>query len=172
MFRLVGALFVMAGTGGFGYLIACGLTDRAVMLEHLAAALQHLETEINFAASPLPAALQHVAGVVGGPVGGFFTAVAQEIAAGDGRPLAAAWRTAMARRRWELPLLPAEAEVLARLGAVLGGSDRQDQLKHLTLARATIARFHAEAEEKARKNRRVWQYLGFSFGALLVMLLY
>ncbi|MGE5551827.1 MAG: hypothetical protein ACM3ZC_15045 [Bacteroidota bacterium] len=172
MLRILGALCVMAGSGGFGHLIAKGLDDRSATLRRLVTALQHLESDISFAALPLLAALRRVAATLGGVEGAFFTAAAEEIGACDGRPLASAWLAALNRYKLEMLLAPDEVDALAQLGTVLGGSDREDQLKHLALAKTTLARHHAEAEAGAVKAKRVWRYLGFTFGAMIVILLY
>jgi len=162
----------MAGTGGFGYLIARGLDDRATTLRRLIGALQHLESDITFACLPITAALNRAAQTVGSETGAFLLDAARAIGQNDGAPLAAAWSGAVSRHEMELMLAPAEAEALVQLGAVLGGSDREDQRQHLTLARATLSRFESEAVVKAGKTKRIWQYLGFSLGGLAVVLLY
>ena len=172
MLRIVGALLVMAGSGGFGLLFANGLADRAATLRRLVTALQHLESDINFATLPLLMALRRVAATVGGVEGAFFAAAAEEIGASEGRPLAAAWLTALNRHKLDMLLAPGEVDALAQLGTVLGGSDREDQLKHLALAKATLTQYHTEAEARAEKTKRVWRYLGFTLGALIVVLLY
>ena len=172
MLKLVGALFILAGAGGIGHLMALGLEDRAVILRRLLAALQHLESEIVFACSPMPLALARAGRSVGGEVGAFLREVAGEVERRDGPPLDKAWTRALERYGLELLLTPAEVETLLALGAVLGGSDREDQRKHLELARAAMTRFQGEAAAQAAKNKRVWQYLGFSLGALAVVFLY
>ena len=172
MLRTLGALFVVAGTSGFGYLIACGLNDRAAILRCLAVALQHLESDIMFAALPLQAALRKASQAIGGEVGSFLNSTADKVGKNDGEPLSKAWTQALKDHAAELMLRGTEIEALAQLGAVLGGSDREDQCKHLAMARATLAQYQAEAEIKAGKTRRVWQYLGFALGALTVIFLY
>ena len=172
MLRVLGALFIMAGTGGFGYLMARGLEDHAAVLRRLVAALQHLESDMTFACQPMAVALQRVAQALGHEVGAFLGEVGAAIGRQDGGPLAAAWSEILMKHRGELMLAPAEMEALAQLGAVLGGTDREDQGKHLNLARTTLTRFMAEAETQAAKGKRVWQYLGFSLGALFVVFLY
>ena len=172
MLRLMGALFVLAGTSGFGHLIACGLDHRVSTLRRLGAALQHLESDIIFASLPLSAALCRAAQAASGEAGAFLTSVAEFISRNDGEPLTLGWNQSLAHHTKELLLTTAEIEVLTQLGKVLGNSDREDQQKHLALTRAELARFQAEAEAKASKTKRIWKYLGFALGALTVIFLY
>lgn len=172
MLRLLGALLVLAGTGGLGHLMAMGLVERSANLRRLVAALQHLESEIVFAALPLPQALRRTAQAVGGEVGKFLTGLAAALDQHDGRVPAVIWQETLAIHGPELLLTPAEREVLTTLGAALGGSDRGDQAKHLALARAELQRYADEANEKAAKGKKLWYYLGFSAGAFLVLLFY
>lgn len=172
MLRIVGAMCIVAGAGGFGCLMAAGLSARVAAIERLSAALQHLESDITYASLPLAEALERAARAAGGEAGSFLRAVAHALAQNDGRPLARIWREAVTACAEDLMLAPVETEAMARLGAVLGGSDRQDQQKHLALARASLARFQAEAEAREARAKRVWQYLGFSLGAMAAIILY
>ena len=172
MLRLLGALFVLAGAGGLGHLMACGLEEHAAVLRRFVAALQHLESDIVFASLPLPLALRRAAQTMSGGVGAFLEEVSTTLVQSDGKPLAATWKAVLGRHAPELLLETAEIEVLEGLGAALGGSDREDQAKHLALARTTLQGYSAEAQTRAEKGKRIWRYLGFSAGALAVILLY
>ncbi len=172
MLRFLGALLVVAGAGGFGYLIAGSIDEHAATLRRLIAALQHLESDITFASVPLLTALRNAARAGGGTVGAFLAAVADQTARNDGQPLARTWHEVLGVHKADLLLTPAEVEVLERLGMVLGGSDREDQQKHLAMAQATLGQCSAEADGTARRTKRVWRYLGFTLGALAVVVLY
>ena len=172
MLRILGALSAVVGAGGFGYLIAAGLDDRAANLRSLVNGLQHLESDITYAALPLNTALRRSAEVVGGRTAVFLREAAEGMERADGRSAVKVWSEALTRQAGELLLSPAELEVLQQLGTVLGGSDREDQQKHINLARATLAQFQIAAEAAAGKTKRVWQYLGFTVGGLMVILLY
>ncbi|MGQ9778569.1 MAG: stage III sporulation protein AB [Bacillota bacterium] len=172
MLRILGALFILVGTGGLGHLMAGGLAEHAANLRRLVAALQHLESEIVFASLPLAQALHRTARTIGGEVGKFMEAVAASLAQNDGKTSALVWKETLAAYGPELLLAPAEMEILAALGAALGGSDREDQAKHLALARASLQRYADEAREKAEKGKRIWYYLGFSAGAFLILVFY
>ena len=172
MLRFMGALCVLAGAGGFGFMMARGLADRVANLQRVTIALQHLESEITFAALPLAMALHEAARAAGGAVGDFLRDVSAEISRQGGEPLAQVWRRLLLSHQAEMLLAPDEAAVLAQLGMVLGGSDREDQRKHLVSAQASFIRFYETTAAKADKAKRVWQYLGFALGAMAVIILY
>ncbi|KUK81824.1 MAG: Putative thioredoxin [Pelotomaculum thermopropionicum] len=62
--------------------------------------------------------------------------------------------------------------ILRNLGSSLGISDRDDQIKHLHLAMEQIRAETVAAEEEAARNVKLWSYLGFLGGLLLVLVLY
>jgi stage III sporulation protein AB len=61
---------------------------------------------------------------------------------------------------------------LRSLGSSLGISDRADQIKHLTLAMEQIKLENIKAEDEAARNVKLWNYLGFLGGLVIVMILY
>ncbi len=172
MLRLVGALCLLGGAGGFGFVIARGMSDRVANIRRMIIALQHLETEIAFAAAPLPLALTRAGQVAGGSVGAFLQMVADALARREGEPLPMVWQRLLREEQTELMFGPPEMETLFQLGAILGGSDREDQRKHLIAAQAAFIRCHDTMAARTDRARRIWQYLGFALGSMAVIILY
>lgn len=152
--------------------MAGGLDERAAVLRRLLASLVRLESEMIFACLPMREALQRTAASAEGEVGIFLADVAARVGEDGGESLASVWTKAVSRHALEMLLTRDETETLIRLGTVLGGSDREDQRKHLEMARLALDRAQADAQAQAAKDKKVWRYLGFSVGALIAVLLY
>lgn len=171
MLKFLGALLVVGTGGAAGLLVAQNYARRPEELRALQGALALLGTEISYAATPLPEALAQVAGRADPRVAGFFCEAASLLKSGNGETVEEVWTRALERWRPASALRHEDLAALAGLGAALGVSDREDQLRHLALAGERLRIQGLRAEEEAHKNVRLWRYLGFFAGAAIVLLL-
>lgn len=169
--RLLGAMLIILASGAAGMLVAKNFAERPRILRALQSALQMLETEINYGRTTLPEACLRVAESHDATVSLFFTVFAQELTAGTGHSGQEAWRKALQTLADE-GLQSGDLDRLQTLGAVIGQSDADDQVKHLRLVHKQLEQALHQAEEEREKNVRLWNYLGFCFGALVVLLLF
>jgi len=164
-----GIACVCTGTGGWGYLIARQLRRRPEELASAQAALQALRTEIEYAATPLPEALDRAASVTRGPAATLCRAASRRLNAGSGVSAAEAWGDALretdARSSWDASDLVA----LGRLGGALGTSGTSDQVRHIVLCVGRLRAAEVEARVGAERQARMWLYLGVLAGAALVL---
>ncbi|MDI9568456.1 MAG: stage III sporulation protein SpoIIIAB [Bacillota bacterium] len=172
MLKLTGALLIIGACGLLGNDIARAYAQRPRLLRSLQTALQLLETEINYGATPLPAALKLVATAGDPQIAPFFLSVRALLLEPGGKGLVEAWKRGLEELKYYTVLTERDLEPLAALGGILGGSDRQDQVKHLQLAREQLKGAEKGAREACSKIERMWRYLGFLLGTMLVLTLY
>lgn len=163
-------MVIMAG-GMAGMSVARGYSRRPYELRCLQSALQMLETEITYTATPLPEALSRVAGRSDKMVAGFFKAASEELQNMSGNTASEAWEIALKKHYPSTALLPTDLAILSNLGGSLGISDRMDQSKHLQLAMEQLSVERNKAEESAAKNVKMWNYMGFMFSLVVVLML-
>jgi stage III sporulation protein AB len=167
--QLAGALFIVLACGLMGLTIARSFVCQVQNIKDLITMLQLLETEIEQSRSALPIALQRV-GRMGGLVEGFARTVLSSLADVPGEPFLQAWSAGLDYLR-SAGVSKDLAEDLAVLGAVLGNSGVEDQKRHLRLARIRLEEFYDAAVEEKRLNFRLWSYLGFGTGLLIILLI-
>ncbi|MGB9885870.1 MAG: stage III sporulation protein AB [Moorellales bacterium] len=170
--KLLGALMVFWACGALGMLLAGNLVRRQQILRELQVALQLLETEITYAATPLPEAFRRVGQKCRSPVGRLFLAAANTLDADPGITAGEAWEAGLAALWAVAPMDREEVAVLSDLGQGLGRGDREDQRKKLELARAQLQHLERTAAEVRARQTRVWQTLGFLGGVTIILLLY
>lgn len=169
MIRLLGAALVVAAGAGVGWQLAGTLARRPRELRELQGALALLATEIGYAATALPVALRQAA-AAGPAAARLFAPLAQAL--GAGTVTVGAALTGALRRFGEVSALRSEdLEPLLALATVLGTSDRQDQCRHLELARQRLAVLEAGAESDRVRFERMYRYLGVLAGMALAILL-
>ncbi len=172
MVKLIGACLTVIACGSLGYTWARIYERRPQQLAALEIALQILETEIIYGATPLPEALSHVAAKCDWPMAGLFRYTAEELGKMKGITAGEAWERAIDRFSPDSALNNQDLLILRRFGVSLGASDREDQAKHLQLAKTQLKQASIQAESLSRKNSSVYKHLGFLGGLMLVLILY
>jgi len=170
--KLVGAALVFLASSSLGVLLARNLALRQEVLRELQVALQLLETEIAYAASPLPEALHRVAERTRPPTRHLFAAAGRALNGTCGTTAAEAWNQGLAALARAAPLEAEDWAVLTDFGQGLGRGDREDQVKKLPLARSQLRQLEEAAAENRQRQAKVWQTLGLLGGLVLILLLY
>ncbi|MDD2496663.1 MAG: stage III sporulation protein SpoIIIAB [Desulfitobacteriaceae bacterium] len=171
MLKLLGAFLIIIPCGLIGLRLGRNLSRRAEELRQLQFALQSLETEIVFAATPLPDAMKSVAGQINGEISEVFNQTATELVNGQGQTAAEAWHNSLKEKESSLVLNKSDMAILEQFGQGLGISDREDQKKRLTMARMQLVGREKQAESERRQFQKLWQSLGWMMGFLITLLL-
>jgi stage III sporulation protein AB len=172
MVKVLGSVLIVVASTLIGFRIAARYANRSRQLRQFISALKLLETEIFYAATPLPDACRRIAMRTPTPVGAFFLQVAENLMDGRGRTATEVWREALLAMKDELALKESDRSVLIAFGQTLGVSDREDQIKHIHLAIAQLSAEEVIAREEQLKSEKMWRYLGALLGLTLVILLY
>jgi len=167
MLRLLGAVLILAACVLCGQMLSRRLRERQLFLRGCHQGLLALMREIDYAASPMQRALP-AAAEPAGPAAQLFLLTAEKLAASSGCTAGEAWLEALA----SLPALAEEdRRLLSLLSEGLGLSDAASQLKALELLRQRLEAAEAGAAEQMARYGRIWRSLGWSMGAILILLL-
>lgn len=168
MVRLIGAVLVAAGGALLGFQAAAGLRRRVRVLGQLGAGLALLERELELNLPPLPRLLERGAAHSEGVARELFQGCVRGLERLDREDFSALWRRLVGKQ----PALdPEEQAILYPLGDTLGRYEVQRQLEVLSAARRRLEELSARLETDSRRKGRVYQALGLSGGAFLVILL-
>lgn len=166
----IGAGLIIFSTGAMGLTLARSYSLQVQNLRQLISFFQLLESEIQFAKTTLPNVIAVQAVQLPGDIGRFLQFIDKGLAAGTGERFSAIWEDGL--KILGAGGLPAEVlEDLQRVGEVLGMSDTAEQSKHLKVLQHRLQHALQAAEEERDKQARLWQYLGFSAGLLIILLL-
>jgi stage III sporulation protein AB len=170
MIKLIGSLLVILACGYTGFSIAHRYQQRPKDLRYLQSALQMLETEISYGATPLPDALETISMRCEKSVALLFKKTREKLLNGGGITAREAWDDAVGQYYRHSNISTSDLTVLKNLGANLGISDREDQVKHLHLAMEQLKIEAAKADDEATKNVKLYNYLGFLSGLTIVII--
>lgn len=174
MLKFVGMMLVLFAGTMIGFVKASGFAARPKQIRQLIHALQRLETEISYGQTPLPIALDRIAGVVAPQVARMFKDIATALsteAVRTGETAREIWERAIKARWPETAMKAPEQEALLRLGSTLGASGRDDQLKHIRLAMAQLQAEEANARDDQQRYEKLSRSLGALGAALIVILM-
>jgi len=146
--KATGAVLLIGATTAAGFSIASRYSRRTGALRELRSALEVLRTEIAYGARPLPDALARAASFVRQPASSTLSAVARELSSGTARGAAAAWSRALSEGELVSCLKREDVEVLEDVGARLGTSDGEGEMRNLGLALERLRAHEARAREE------------------------
>lgn len=172
MFKLIGVCLTLTACGYIGLTWARIYEKRPQQLTALEGALQLLETEIIYTATPLQEAMKHVSQRCDPDISELFRNMAAELEKTEGATAGEAWERAADDFYSGTALNQRDLHILKRFGASLGVSDREDQAKHLEMTRSQLRLASTQAETLSRKNSTIFKYMGFLSGLFLVLVLY
>lgn len=168
MVRLIGAVLVAAGGAALGFQAAAGLGRRVRALTEMAEGLALLERELELNAPPLSRLLEREAARSRGPAEALFRECLRGLDHLDREGFSDLWRRLVSG----CVSLGSEGQAaLAPLGDALGRYDGERQREALAAVRRRLEELAARLEEDSRRRGRVYQALGLSGGAFLVILL-
>lgn len=168
MMRLLGATLVAAGCGWMGFRAAAALGCRVRALEDMADGLSLLAQEMELDEPPLPQLMERLVRRCRGPAKLLFRDCRQALDRLEEEDFSRAWRKLVAERR---ELGEEGRQALLPLGDILGRCGCEDQRRGADSVRRRLTELAARAEEDRRRQGKVYQALGLSGGAFLVILL-
>lgn len=168
MVRLLGAVMVAAGTAAVGFRAAAGLSSRARALDGMAQGLLLLEQELEWDGPPLPLLMERLGERCREPARGLFQDCCRALDRLEREPFSQAW-AGLVQGRGELGA--AGQEALLPLGDILGRCGLEEQKRAVAGVRLRLEELVRRTEEERLRQGKVYQALGLSGGAFLVILL-
>lgn len=172
MLKLVGAALVLFAGTLLGFLQAAKFAERPRQIRQLLHAMQRLETEIGYGQTPLPDALDRISSLLHPPpLAALFAGASERLRDGTGATVQQCWESSIHEGWPKTAMRAGEKEAMLRLGASLGGSGREDQLKHMRLAVLQLQTEEALAREDQQRYEKLSRNLGVLGAALVVILM-
>lgn len=171
MLKVIGAFMIISASGIVGLVIARNYSLRPQQIRYLQSGMQMLETEILYGLTPLPLAMERVGRRLPKPISLLFLHTAKLLVAEGDYTAGEAWEKALLILEEESALIGEDLDTLKYFGQSLGGSDKDEQSKNLTLIKEHLKNLAQKADMAKEKNQKLWQYLGFSFGAVVALIL-
>lgn len=171
MIKIIGCLLILAAStyGGFAY--ANSFKKRVKQLGEIERAVNQLQNEIEYTYTPLPEALKNVADKCDAPVKHIFNKASKVLYSNEAECVYDAFRECFKDNSLDMNLNNEDINVILDLSKSLGESDVDGHKKIFSLAKNNLSKRISLAEEDMKKNVKIYRYLGFSIGAMIVIVL-
>lgn len=166
MIRIFGAGLLLAGCGGFGFLMGVQYRREMGLLKNLLSSLREMEWELKYRLTPLPELCGIAAAASGGRIGEVYLELKKALETGVCSEISGCMNGLL--QTMEIPDRPAKC--LKALGNSLGRYDLEGQLQGLQAVKAQCSGFLEELEDHRTERLRCYQTLGLCCGAALVIL--
>ena len=167
MFKIVGAVLVFVGCGGFGFKIAANYKKEEKTLRSLISMLDYMACELQYRLTPLPELCRQTAGQCCGCLRTVFANLAVELE-DQIAPDVERCMSAVICKTKDIPIYTKEG--LTLLGRSIGRYDVDLQLKSLETVRHECRQILERLTVNQETRIRSYQTLGLCAGAAMAIL--
>ena len=166
--KIIGAILLIVGFGGVGFLMANAYKHEIRVLRQFVRTLEFMKNELHFHLTPLPELSRQISATENGCLGHFFFVLAEELDSQVRPDVQSCVKAALSKSR-EIPT--STSRMIAILGKTLGRFDLRGQL-------ADIEALLGECSQKlnvlvADQDKRIQKYqtLGLCAGVAMAIVL-
>jgi stage III sporulation protein AB len=169
MIKTIGCLLILAAStfGGFAY--ADSFKKRVKQLNEVERAIDQLQNEIEYTYTPLPEALHNVSEKCEEPINEIFSKASQILYSNEADSVYDAFKKCF--KDSNININKEDIDVILDLSKSLGESNIEGHKKIFLLAKSNLKKRISIAEDSMNKNVKMYRYLGFSLGSMIVIVL-
>jgi stage III sporulation protein AB len=171
MIKIIGCAVILGASTMAGFIYSERLKYRVFQLNEVERAIHQLQNEITYVHALLPDAFKSVAQKSKNPIKELFNKTGELLSGNEYDNVYEAMNSAMNTIKSGLNLNCDDINVILDLSKTLGESDIEGQKNMFTLTIGNLKKQIKISEEFMKKNIKMYRYLGFSFGAMLVIAL-
>ena len=171
MIKIIGCAVILGASTIVGFIYGERLKYRVFQLHEVQRAIYQLQNEITYVHTLLPDAFKSVAGKSKEPIRELFNKTSELLTDNEYENVYEPMKSAMNLIKSRIYLNFDDINVILDLSKSLGESDIDGQNSIFSLTIANIKKQINISEEAMNKNVKMYRYLGFSFGAMIVIAL-
>lgn len=168
-YKLIGAILIIVGCGGFGFLIAANYKAEQRHLKELLRILNEMTAELQYRLTPLPELIDNAAKQASGALRKTMIDLKAEIS-GQTAPDVDKCMYAAMEKNPDLPVLT--GNMLRLLGKTLGRFDLDGQISEISSViqeiNENLSRLTADKDVRLRSYRTLGLCAGFAIAILLI----
>lgn len=171
MIKIVGCILIIAASSMFGFTLAEELKKRAEQLRDIQSSVIQLQNEIIFTHTTLPQAFLKISRKCRNPISVLLEGIGNKLSFNEVDTVYEAFLRSMEDSKKDLRFKKEDTEVILELAKGLGESDIEGHKKIFKLTDESLRIKIEEADLNIAKSAKLYRYLGFSFGAVVAILL-
>lgn len=171
MLKTIGCLLILGASTAGGFVFAESFKKRVRELNELERCMNQLQSEIEYTYTPLPEALRNVALKSNEPIKDVFMEASELLYLNKVETVHEAFAQSLDKKVNSLNLKKEDISIVLDLSKSLGETDIEGHKKMFSLTLSNLKKKVSEAELLMSKNLKMYRYLGFSIGAMIVIVL-
>lgn len=171
MLKIIGCMMILLASTGIGFTYGERFKRRTKQLNEILRCIHQLQNEILYTHTPLPEATLNVSKKSIYPIREIFEEISDLLFGGEVEDVYEAFSSVFRKQKDNLNLRSEDMSVILDLAKTLGESDIEGQLRIFGLTVENLKKQLKISEELMSKNLKMYRYLGFFFGAILVIIL-
>lgn len=170
MIKIIGSILVIVSASVLGYSSGELFKKRTRELKELERAIGILKNEIVYAYTPLPYALEKIGLRLMEPIKSLFLSISRDLEENVSEGVYEAFYSNINLYKKNLNLNKEDIHILLNLSKSLGEWDVESQKNIFRVTEEEFRKQIEESETLTRKNLKMYRYLGFSIGAIIVIM--
>lgn len=170
MLRIIGSLLVLVSSTATGFILGEKFKKRTFQLKELERSIHQLQNEIIYTHTSLPEAFYKIYEKSSYPLNEFFKTVSNYLYLNEVDSVYEGFKKALKNMENLLYINKEDKSVILSLGKTLGESDIEGQKRMFALALENLKKQIGEAEVLMKKNVKMYRYLGFTLGSMIVIM--
>lgn len=168
--KILGCILILIGSSLIGFYLGESLKKRVSQLKEIEQALYQLQSEIVYTHSALPETLLNISRKCTKPISCIFSEVSNLLYENKVDSVHDGFEIIIKKNKENLSLKQHDIDILMDLSKSLGESDIEGQRNIMMLSIKNIRSQIDDAELAMKNNIKMYRYLGFSFGAIVVIM--
>jgi len=169
MLKLIFIISILIISTYIGFAYGETFRRRQDQLKEILKALTILENDIVYGATPLPEALENLSNMVRKPLNNFIIAITNRLIKGDVESVYEGVLEEFNLFESEFYLYDEDKKIMEDFFKSLGASGVYGQEKIFSLAIEGVKINLRDADESAKKNVKLYRYLGACLGAMIII---
>ena len=169
--KIIGSLFLLTSTASIGYLKAENLNQRVKLLKEFKHMMICLQGELRFHRAVLWEAFENVSKRVGNPFAAFLEEISCRLDSKEYESFELLWEETSRPLLRKEGFAKEDRQLFEMLGASLGYLDITMQSDSLNLVILQTDEHIERAKEQFQKTGKLYQTMGITMGAFLVLLI-
>lgn len=171
MIKILGCILILFASTGIGFIYSESFKKRTTQLNELQRCIYQLQNEIIYTHTPLPEAILNIAEKSVYPIKLVFDEISSLLFTNAVDTVYEAFHKVFNNKQSVLNLKSEDINVILDLAKNLGESDLEGQKKIFALTLENLKKQIKDSELSMKNNVKMYRYLGFSLGAMLVIVL-
>lgn len=170
MLKILGSLIIILSFTYIGFSYGDDLKVRLTQLQEFQKGLYLLKNQIIYTYTSLPEAFEYISIKSQGEVKNIFKNISELLYDNKVKDVHDAFKITIEKHK-NLKLKREDIDILFNLSKSLGKSDLEGQKSILLFTIDNLQKQVEDAEKVMKKNTKMYRYLGFSIGCMLVIML-